>query len=667
MNQLARYAAGYVLDFFRARVTAEELRSLGVRKVLVAPGFDPDALALLRRAFPEAEFRSLDPNGGVYPLRRMRFDLACVPMTGGNARGRLMALLSGARHKLLVPSLDYLYRFGLRDGWPALWWAVVDRFLLAPLALVWLGASALGAHAGGLVAGAAQAQRDDGPVRCLLAIRLVPNTVFLRLLRRLRARYPEAEIVAVIASSEGETELARVVDDVICAERCSALGLVRLVRSVRADLALVAGGAAYGFGPTYCKAMALARLSGARRKRHWECGERLPGRPLRARPRRAHRRTAQWEKPERNLGFLGLLARPWLRRSYHRPPRRGPRLVQIGVTEACNYHCLMCPFHNPAVEGEHKEAELPRLSYEIFVRLLIDLKRMGTRALEICGNGEPLMHARAMDMIALARGMGFEVSLATNGALLSEHRARTLVDLGLQRLHVSINAGSEATYGRMHPGTSPGDFQALLNRLRGMADHAEATGQSPVDIEFSAVLTRLNMGEIVDMVEAARLARARLLMVIRMGPARGQHHLLPGEDDWPAIQEQIGRASKLAEQYGISTNLGAWPAIGGTAGTARVYDLIPCYIGHEFALVLGGGDVIFCCHCLAPIGNLHQESFAAIWNSEKYRQAREQAMALPVTSQALPTCGCFHACSHVPDNIRIHAQLHGNRAVRSLA
>jgi len=341
--------------------------------------------------------------------------------------------------------------------------------------------------------------------------------------------------------------------------------------------------------------------------------------------------------------------------------------VQIGVTEACNYQCLMCPFHNPAVDGEHNEAELPRLSYEVFVQLLIDLKRLGTRALEICGNGEPLMHPRAMDMIALARGMGFEVSLATNGALLSERRARRLVDLGLQRLHVSINAGREVTYGRMHPGTLPGDLQALLDRLRGMADHAEATGEAPVDIEFSAVLTRLNMGEIVDMVEAARLARARILMVIRMGPARGQHHLLPGEDDWPAIQEQIGRASKLAEQYGIGTNLGAWPAIGGTAGTARVYDLIPCYIGHEFALVLGGGDVIFCCHCLAPIGNLHQESFAAIWNSKKYQQAREQAMALPVTSQALPTCGCFHACSHVPENIRIHARLHGDGAVRSLA
>ena len=104
MSELARSAAGYILDFFRVRVTAEELRASGVRRVLVAPGLDPEALRLLRRAFPEAEFRSLDPNGGLLPLRRRRFDVACIPMAGGNARGRLMALLSGARHKLLAPS-----------------------------------------------------------------------------------------------------------------------------------------------------------------------------------------------------------------------------------------------------------------------------------------------------------------------------------------------------------------------------------------------------------------------------------------------------------------------------------------------------------------------------------------------------------------------------------
>jgi hypothetical protein len=68
------------------------------------------------------------------------------------------ALLSGARHKLLVPSPDYLYRFGMRRGPLALAWAVVDRFALAPVALVWFGLVAAWMSGSGLVGRVGEAE-----------------------------------------------------------------------------------------------------------------------------------------------------------------------------------------------------------------------------------------------------------------------------------------------------------------------------------------------------------------------------------------------------------------------------------------------------------------------------------------------------------------------------
>ncbi len=510
------------------------------------------------------------------------------------------------------------------------------------------------------------AEGEAGAVHRLLIIRLMPSGAFRRLLEMVRRRWPSASVTALIASPEGETEAAEMAE-VVCSHEFSTIGLVRRLRALRPEVVVLAGGADYRLRPTYWKAVVLACLSGARRRRQWEVGQDLLGQPLSRAVAGAVVRGLPRLPPWHVLPLGRLLAGHWSRGAYHRMPAKGPKLVQIGLTEACNYHCLMCGFHNPEVDHKHRESELPRLSYEVFARLLADLKQMGTEAVDICGNGEPLTHPQAMDMIALALKMGFRVSLATNGALLTASRARRLVDLGLRRMHVSINAGTTGTYAKMHPGTPPEAFETILGRLREMADYADETGQRRIDVEFSAVLTRLNRNEIVEMVRSAHQARASWFMLILMGPVHGQRALLPTPDDWPGIRAQIAEARQLADRLGIRHNLAELATTATAAGTRSVYEHIPCYIGHEFALILGGGEVMFCCHCVShSVGELNKDSFATIWKSERYQEARRQAMALPVTKTSLPGCGCFLACSHVSLNLEVHRKLYGERGLRSL-
>ena len=521
----------------------------------------------------------------------------------------------------------------------------------------------VGLCARGLVRKAVTAEVITYPPKAVLVIRLMPAGVFRGLLGRVRKRWPHSQVTALIASPEGEAEAAEVAD-VVCAQGLGLGELLRQVRARRPEVVMLAGGADYGLRPTYWKAVVIALLCRAKARRQWEVGDRLPGRSLgkaaaAAFPHACRRLFLGYIKP-----VTDVLSRPWLRRGFHHPPRRGPGVVQIGLTEACNYHCVMCPFHNPMVDKDHRESELPRISYEVYARLLADLKPMGTRAVDICGNGEPLTHPEAMEMIGLAREMGFDVTLATNGFLLTEERAHRLVDLGIRRIHVSMNAGTSETYAKIHPGTPPGTFETIVQRLREMAEYADATAQQRVQIEYSVVLNRLNMHELVEMVRAAEEARSGWLVVILMGPARDQPDLPPRPEDWPGIRQGIAQAKEVADELGISHNLEELGVTGTAAGTRGVYEHIPCYIGHEFALVVGGGAVIFCCHCSRPLGNLNKESFPTIWNSEAYQQARRQAMALPQTMQQLAACGCFHACSHVGANVATHGRLYGKRSLR---
>jgi MoaA/NifB/PqqE/SkfB family radical SAM enzyme len=657
MRGLLRYPVAYLLGVLRERVTPEDFAGQAVTRVLVCgEGMEPVA----RRLFPEAAPQDVASLGGLWAVRRARFDAACIAMTGGEVGPRMRGLLAGARHTLLVPSPDYVYRLGVRGSLGARVAAWADRLLVSPLALVWLGVVTLLMVATGLTRAASLAQRQAGsnPLR-VLVIRLLPTPLLVRLLRRLREEWPPLHLTVVIASAEGAEELEAEADEVICTAGLGASAARRRLREAAPEVAVVAGGAGYGLSPTYLKAVLLARLCGAPARWQWEPGQEIPGQPL---------NTARWpwastlRRPER--GRLSWLARCRQRGYYRRPPTRGPRLVQIGLSEACNYHCVMCAFHNPAAEAGHREADLPKMSRETFAQLLTDLERLGTEALDICGNGEPLTNPHAMEMIALARERGFEVTLATNAGLLTEARAQALVDLGLRRMHASINAGSEEVYARMHPGTPPGAFLSIVTRLREMAEYAERTGQRPIDVEYSAVLTRLNMHEIVAMVEAAHEARAGWLMLIRMGPVEGAEALMPRPEDWEAIREEVTRAKGLAKQYGIVTNLAELEAVASPAGTRSIYEEIPCYVGSEFALVFASGMVNFCCHCYYLIGNVNEAGFAGVWNSERYQRLREQAMSLPETRCSLESCGCFHSCSHLALNVEIHARLHGRNVLR---
>ncbi len=664
MRAMLRYAAGYLLDFLRERVTAADFEHESITRVLIGASLDQSARTCVRRLFPQAEIRSFDGGTQLLHLRRLRGDVACIGMAGGGVRERLLGLLSGARHRLLLPSPDYVYRLGIRKSAPALLWALVDRFLLAPIALLWLCLTAVFMYSLGLIRRAEAAERGTPAwsAQRLLLIRLMPTPTFVRLLERIRLLHPTAHLAALLASWEGAEEIAAMCDEVIALDRRSVRSALSRLRRGAFDAVILAGGADYGLGRSYLKAVLAACLCFRARRYQWELGEELPGAPL----TRVLRRAAALALRRSARRLLVPIARPLARRAYTREPRRGPTTVQIGIAKACNYHCLFCPFHNPQAERGHRDADLPRLSYEVFARLLGDLRRMGTKALDICGDGEPLTHPDALEMIALARDLGFDVTLATNAALLTERRAKQLVDLGVRRMHVSLNAAREQTYARLHPGAPPGMLGAVVQRLAAMHEYAERECRRPIEVEFSAVLTRLNMDEIGEIVELAHRARAGWLMLILMGPVQGGDDLLLRPEDWLLLREDLDRLRAKARDLGLRTNLESLRLGASAAGTRRVYEYLPCYMGHEYALVLADGSVMFCCQCSRPLGNLQQDTFEEIWNSPAYREARREARALPTTRQALGGCECFTACSHVAANLQVYRKLYGDRKLRRI-
>jgi uncharacterized radical SAM superfamily Fe-S cluster-containing enzyme len=305
--------------------------------------------------------------------------------------------------------------------------------------------------------------KTPAPAR-VLVIQLVPTPTLLGLVRLLRARWEAARLLVLTASPEGEEELAAAADEVLGTAGVERREVVRRVRQCAPEVVIVAGGADYGLRSAYLKAAAaersaapLARSLGALGPRQW--------------PALTSRCSGDGRAPAAGA------RRPPLAPAV--PTSADGAVVQIGITEACNYRCVMCPFHNPVVDEQHRESEQPRMSLDMFGKLVADLKRLGAEDVDLYGDGEPLTHPQAMEMIELARQAGLRVALATNGALVSDERARRLVDLGVSRLHVSLNAATEETYAAMHPGT-PREAARHRKRLGRVAEYGCQRPAAPV-------------------------------------------------------------------------------------------------------------------------------------------------------------------------------------------
>jgi len=364
------------------------------------------------------------------------------------------------------------------------------------------------------------------------------------------------------------------------------------------------------------------------------------GRPLRDRVR-------AWQ--ERRL-FHSL--RPW----------RGPRLVQIGITDRCNYRCLMCPDHSPLVADLPAEGQRAQMSLPVLQGLLDDLILLGgTRWIDLVGIGEPLLHPDFMEWAGEVKRAGFGLCMSSNGSLLDEGKARRLADMGLDRINVSINAGSDEVYREVHPGSPPAVRQRILVSLKALMGRCDEMGRPHPALALSAVVFESTYRDLLGVVRSAAEVGAEYVHFHPMATVPGTKALALSPAESQQAREIMGEVGQLAKELGVGTNASTFvtderPDLGRDA-----YRQIRCYAGHVFSRILADGQVRFCCGCDWTAGNLNERPFRRIWRSGAYARMRRLALGLPSSANAPAYCSCFTACPHHAHNIAIHNVLFPQR------
>jgi len=327
-------------------------------------------------------------------------------------------------------------------------------------------------------------------------------------------------------------------------------------------------------------------------------------------------------------------------------PKADVRRVYIEVTSLCNLNCITCVRNVWSDETGHMDMEI----FHTIVRQLEAFPDV--QSVTLAGFGEPLCHPEILNMARAIKDLGLELNISTNGTLLSADLAEELMDIGLDKIIVSLDSGHPQLFENIRLGA---DLGVILNNLKALNEikQRRASKRPAVGIEFVAM--RCNVHEIGDLPQLASLLGATSIIVTNLLPHTEEMKAetlydgsteLPGCSGWPV------RAGNSWVQWGtMSYPKMSW----GSTSHCR-------FIGDR-SLVIGWDGGVSPCYALMhsyqfyvfdrrkhisryTMGNVREEKLLDLWTSEEYVRFRHKVRAFE-----FPSCvDCDMGCGYTDVN-----------------
>ena len=325
-----------------------------------------------------------------------------------------------------------------------------------------------------------------------------------------------------------------------------------------------------------------------------------------------------------------------------RPRLPDAKKLYIEVTTGCNLDCRTCIRHT---WGD----PIAPMTEETFQRILSGLGDLpDLERVVFTSFGEPLTHPRLLDWVAAIRERDIQVTIGTNGLLLTPEVSRELIRLGVDRLMISMDGARPETMQAIR-GTSP---LQIVENIKTLNDLKVEMGSLFPAVGFEFVIMRSNQDELVDLAKlAAGLNVARVLV----------SNLLAYSEEMRAEILYGYEPRGAFKPINWSNQLGAWltwatmelPKMhwGAERRCRFVQDksivvgwdgkVSPCYaLSHNYSYyaIDGVNKQV----CRLSFGDVHEQGLAEIWMSEEYSHFRSEVGVYHFPS--CPDCDLRDTC-----------------------
>jgi len=163
-----------------------------------------------------------------------------------------------------------------------------------------------------------------------------------------------------------------------------------------------------------------------------------------------------------------------------------PIYVEVSPSGTCNHRCVFCALDFMKYRKRFLDIDLLR-------NRLPDMSKLGIKATQYAGEGEPLLHGDIADIVRHTKDTGIDVGVSTNGILLDAPLAEKLLPY-CTWIKVSVDAGKRETYAKVH-GCGEIDFdKVIVNMVNAVGIRCD--NKYDCTLGFQAVVLPENISEI---------------------------------------------------------------------------------------------------------------------------------------------------------------------------
>jgi MoaA/NifB/PqqE/SkfB family radical SAM enzyme len=314
--------------------------------------------------------------------------------------------------------------------------------------------------------------------------------------------------------------------------------------------------------------------------------------------------------------------------AWERGERIAPITIDMALTRACNYACSFC---YAMLQENARQA----ITADVMHRFLDDCKEIGVLGISLVSDGESTLSPAYGPTIKRGAELGISMASGTNGFVFNRRKLEEVLPY-LTYLRVNFSAGTRERYAQIM-GVKAEWYDRVVENVRHMVDIKRRNGLE-VTIGMQMVLMPQDADQILPFARLGKELRPDYAII---------KHCSDDEEgrlgvDYDAYQNLYGllrEAEALSDSdYRVVVK---WSKIGSKGG--RSYQR--CY-GPPFLLQISGSGLVAPCGMLFNerymkfhIGNIVEQSFKEIWQSDRYWEVMNYLASPSFNAQRM--CGAL--------------------------
>jgi len=287
-----------------------------------------------------------------------------------------------------------------------------------------------------------------------------------------------------------------------------------------------------------------------------------------------------------------------------------PIEMEIGISGACNHRCIFCAV-------DYMEYQPRLLDTDVLKRNLKIMGEKGLKSIVYAGEGEPMVHPKASEIINETKKNGIDVAMSTNGVFLTGDKVKECLK-SLTWVRYSIAGATDRTYEYIHQ-CNKGDLKKVFANMESAVREKK---DQKLDTTLGAQMLLLpeNKNEVVKLGKIVKeigfdyftvkpfsqhpSSKAKLKVDYSEAEEIGEELRTIQTDEF-----NIYFRSKSIENLGMEKPYHACMGLYFMAYMDSAGDVFPCIV------YMGKPEYVY--------GNIYEESFDELWNSERAKKIRD--------------------------------------------